>query len=68
MVMPREHHRGFVDLSDDLAAHLFVVKHYRLHVIPRFAGDGATRGMRDGRGQAERATSLLAPGPFEPEP
>ncbi len=43
MVMPREHHRGFVDLSDDLAAHLFVVKNYGLHVSPRFAGDGATR-------------------------
>jgi len=74
MVIPREHHRHFVDLPDDLAAHLFVVakrlsaalrqavapeaichisdddmtgeynlvEHYKLHLIPRFAGDGVT--------------------------
>ncbi len=72
LVIPREHFRYFVDLPDDLAAHLFLVtkrlsaalrrtvspeaichlseddmtgaynlvEHYKLHLIPRFAGDG----------------------------
>ena len=73
LVIPRVHHEGFVDLPDELAAHLFVVAkrlsaavrkacapvavhhisdddiqrrgynlvpHYKLHIIPRFEGDG----------------------------